>query len=263
VEVFPTPLDRVVEVSKLVSAGEITLAEEEKRDLRRRFGSLVDGVLQRLQGVLHRKAREIWIQPDLPEMRRRFVTAHEIGHDVLPWQQELAYLDDDKRLREDVRIRYEREANQAAIELLAQGDGLRREADDSPMTVASISELSNKYAISLQATARRIAEETLREAAMAIRFRGRSGGIGPYHVYCSSSFQARFGWALSPLPAEARNAIRTARGAVDEAADFPAIDRAATFVDLKVETITTPYALIAIFTPLSTGRSVRRFLRVG
>ena len=55
------------------------------------------------------------------------MTAQEIGHGVLPWQSELAYLDDEYRLRDDVCIRFEPEANQAAIELLAQGDALRRE----------------------------------------------------------------------------------------------------------------------------------------
>ena len=262
VDVFPTPLDEVMRVSKLVAAGEISLDDAEKRQLRKRFGSLVDKVLTQLKGVVHRRSREVWVAPDLPTLRRRFVTAHEIGHDVLPWQQELAYLDDDHRLRDDVRIRYEREANQAAIELLAQGDALRREADDSPLTVSGLSGLSSKYQISLQATARRVTEETQKEAAMAIRFRGRGGGIGPYHVYCSATFQARFGWAIAPLPPEAQKAARDARRD-GEAATFFATDRAASFVELSAETVETPYAFIVLFTPLPRGNVVRRFLSVG
>jgi transcriptional regulator with XRE-family HTH domain len=262
VGLFPTPLDQVMSVSKLVAAGEITLDDAEKRQLRKKFGSLVDRVLNQLKGVIHRRAREVWIQPDLPTLRRRFVTAHEIGHDVLPWQRELAYLDDDKRLRDDVRIGFEREANQAAIELLAQGDALRREADDSSLTMSMISSLSSKYQISLQATARRITEETRKDAAMAIRFRGQTGGIGPYHVYCSPTFQARFGWAISPLPHEAKQAARNA-AAVGEPATFFAADRSATFVEMATETFETPYAFIALFTPVPKGSAVRRFLHVG
>ncbi|MBA2610140.1 MAG: helix-turn-helix domain-containing protein [Actinobacteria bacterium] len=262
VGVFPTPLEDVMSVSKLVAAGEITLDDDEKRQLRKRFGTLVDKVLNQLMGVIHRGTREVWVQPELPTLRRRFVTAHEIGHDALPWQRELAYLDDDKRLRDDVRIRYEREANQAAIELLAQGDTLRREADDSRLTMSIVSTLSNKYQISLQATARRITEETRKDAALAIRFRGRSGAIGPYHVYCSPTFQARFGWAVVPLPADAKLAAREASRA-GEAASFYAIDLSATFVEVATETLETPYAFIALFTPVPKGSAVKRFLHVG
>lgn len=260
--VYPTPLDHVMEVARLVSAGEISLDEAEKRQLRKKFGTLVDRVLQQLQGVIHRKAREVWVHPDLPTVRRRFVTAHEIGHDILPWQQELAYLDDDKRLRDDVRFRFEREANQAAIELLAQGDSLRREADDSPITLSSLSILSDKYQISLQATARRVTEETRKDAAMAIRFRSRTGGIGPYHVYCSPSFQSRFGWATASLPPEAREAARESAQTAEPAGALVS-DRAGRFVEVTAETIETRYALIVLLTPAAHGRPLHRLLRIG
>jgi transcriptional regulator with XRE-family HTH domain len=261
--VVPTPLDQVIQVARLVAAGEITLDEGEKRQLRKMFGALVDGVLGKLRGVIHLRAREIWVQPDLHELKRRFVIAHEISHDLLPWQRELAYLDDDARLRDDIRIRFEREANQAAIELLAQGDRLRREADDSPLSVSLLSSLSAKYQISLQATARRVVEETRKDAAMGIRFRGRDGGIGPYHVYASPTFEAKLGWAARGfLPAEARSAAQDADRAL-AAATFYALDLSAAFVEMSVETVTTPYAQIAIYLPTAKLRSGRRWLPVG
>lgn len=259
---FPTPLEQVVEVADLAAAGEITLDPDEKRKLWSTFGSLLDKALDLLQGAIHRRSREIWVQPDLHEMKRRFVVAHEIGHDILPWQRELAYLDDDLRLRENVRVKFEREANQAAIELLAQGDALRSEADDSRLTAALLSDLSDKYGISLQAIARRITEDSRREAAAAIRFRGRGGGVGPYHVYCSQAFEARFGWAVSTLPPEARSALRDAAGNLNPV-DFSSLDLSSSFVELAVETITTPYAQISLFTPVPNGRRRPRFLKVG
>jgi transcriptional regulator with XRE-family HTH domain len=260
--VFPTPLERLMEVAELVAAGEITLDVDEKKKLRASFGSLLDKALDLLQGAIHRRSREVWIQPDLHEMRRRFVLAHEIGHDVLPWQRELAYLDNAQRLSENVRIRFEREANQAAIELLAQGDALRQEADDSPLTVSLLSSLSGKYAISLQATARRITEESRKDAAMTIRFRGKAGGIGPYHVYCSRSFESRFGWATTVLPADARTAARESAD-TGSPINFLAADLATAFTEVAVETVTTPYAQISLYTPVSKSRSLRRFLQVG
>ena len=52
-----------------------------------------------------------------------------------------ASLDDKTSIRPDVNDRYERQANQAAIEILTQGDRLRREADDSALSFDLISRL--------------------------------------------------------------------------------------------------------------------------
>jgi hypothetical protein len=107
-----------------------------------------------------------------------------------------------------------------------------------------------------------VTEETRQDAALAIKFRGRGGGIGPYHVYCSPSFEKKFGWNIAPLPDEARNAVRQTTTSID-GASFLALDRSSTFVELTVETISTPYALIALFTPTAKSKSSRRWLHVG
>ncbi len=54
----------MLEVAGLVSAGGITLDDDEKRTLRRTFGSLVDGVFSKLRGFVHLRSREMWVQPD-------------------------------------------------------------------------------------------------------------------------------------------------------------------------------------------------------
>lgn len=259
----PTPLDQVMEVSQLIAAGEVTLEPEERRQLRKMFGSLVDVVMERLQGVIHFGSRELWVSPDLHALRKRFVTAHEIGHDALPWQRDvIAYLDDEERLRPDVRLAYERQANQAAIELLAQGDTLRKEADDSRLTAVLLSQLSAKYQISMQAISRRIVEESRHDAALALRFRGASGRLGPYHFYCSESFSRRFGWGLLGMPAEAKTASREAVTGFGTAT-FHLPDLASTFVAMEVETIDTPRALLVLFRPARQTRTLGRLLRAG
>jgi transcriptional regulator with XRE-family HTH domain len=258
----PTPLDQVMGVTDLVAAGEITLELDERRTLRRLFGSLVDQVLTSLRGAIHLRAREIYVQPDLHQLKRRFIVAHEIGHDLLPWQREtFAYLDNDERLHPRVSIAFEREANQAAIELLAQGDSLRKEADDSALTTELLSTLSASYQISIQATARRVVEETRSDTALSIRFRGRSGRLGPHHVYSSATFSKRFGW-LGTLPQDAVVAARRAReaGGVDT---FYTVDLADSFVELVTDSIDTSYAVLTLFTPKKTRRSIRRLLDVG
>jgi transcriptional regulator with XRE-family HTH domain len=193
---LPTPIGQVLDVARLVSAGEIRLDPEERRKLRHRFGDLVDRAWTRLQGVIHFGAREIWINPDMYPLRQRFVLGHEIGHFVLPEHREIfAHLDDKNRLRPDVHDLYERQANQAAIELLAQGDQLRREADDSTLTMTVIDGLAGRFEISLQATARRIVEETKQHCALTISFRSSpQSPLGRPHLYCSRSFEQRFRW---------------------------------------------------------------------
>ena len=249
---IPTPIDEAMRVAKLVSAGEVTLEPDEKRKLRHRFGDLVDYVWNRLQGVIHFRAREIWVNPEMYPLRKRFVYGHEIGHYVLPEHRELfAYLDDEKRLRADVRDLYERQANQAAIELLAQGDSLREEADDSPLTMNIVDDLANRYAISLQATARRIVEETKQDCALAVSFHARgSGALMPHHLYCSRSFEQRFRWkrtgAANAVVAQCIAAAR--RSPFLEPLVIADVNgRGAT---LEVDPVTTPRAVLVLFRAL-------------
>jgi transcriptional regulator with XRE-family HTH domain len=262
--IVPTPLDQVMDVAKLVAAGEINLNESERRKLRKIFGALADAVLDKLRGVIHLGAREVWVKPNLHELKKRFVMAHEIGHDLLPWQKEtFVYLDDENSLRPDVRVRFEREANQAAIELLAQGDALRKEADDSRLTLGLISRISSKYGISLQATARRVVEETRKTAAVAIRFRGRGGRLGPFHVYCSSTFEKRFGWHLGALPSEARYGAREAAQSAEGVTSFLLPDLSSRFTEVRVEAVDTAHAVIALYMPAAKASNLRRWLEVG
>jgi len=193
---IPTPLDRVMEISKLVAAGEIQLDPVLKRKLRQRFGDLVDRTLDLLLGAVRFDSREIYVKPDMYWLRERFVTAHEIGHDVLPWHRELyAFLDDKRRIRSDVNDLYERQANHAAIEFLAQGERLQREADDSRISFASMEGLSDRFEISLQATFRRVVEESKHQCALVVCYRGSiTGKLMPPHLYCSQSFEKRFRW---------------------------------------------------------------------
>jgi transcriptional regulator with XRE-family HTH domain len=248
-EGVPTRLDQVLAVARLVSTGEIRLDPDEKRKLRHRFGDLVDRVWTQLQGVIHFGAREIWINQEMYPLRQRFVLGHEVGHYVLPEHREIfAYLDDEKRLRSDVHDLFERQANQAAIEILAQGDRLGQEADDSPLTMELIGALADRFAISMQATARRIVEETRQDCALAISFRSApTAPLTQPHLYCSQSFDERFRWKTT---GSASRLILQAIGAACRAdlleplltADIHG--RAAT---IEVDPVTTPRAVLVLF----------------
>jgi transcriptional regulator with XRE-family HTH domain len=251
---IPTPIDQVMGVARLVSAGEVTLKPEERRKLRDRFGDMVDWVLNRLQGVIHFRAREIWVNPDMYPLRQRFVYGHEIGHYVLPEHRGLfAYLDDERRLRADVRDLYERQANQAAIELLAQGDRLRREADDSALTMNVIDDLANRYAISMQATARRIVEETKQDCALAISFHGSATGVlMPHHLYCSQSFEQRFRWKMTGCASSLIKQSLATASRTDSLEPLILSDVQGHVATLELDPVRTPRAVLVLFRAVST-----------
>lgn len=263
-DTVPTPISQVLDVARLVSAGEITLAPEERRKLSRRFGSLVDRVWGRLQGVIHFGAREIWVNPDMYPQRQRFVLGHEIGHYVLPEHHEIfAYLDDAKRLRPDVHDFYERQANQASIELLAQGDRLRKEADDSTLTMNVIDDLAKRFAISMQAAARRIVEETRQDCALAIAFRrSPTAPLTPHHLYCSKSFEQRFGWKSTGCAKTLVTQSISAARCTQQLEPLVVTDGNGRGSTLELDPVQTPRAVLVLFRALSAKSRVKRLASV-
>jgi transcriptional regulator with XRE-family HTH domain len=255
---FPTPLEQVMAVGKLVYAGEISLTAEERRGLRSRFGDLVTRVLENMQGLMTFRSGEIYLAETLHPKRRRFVLAHEIGHDILPIHRELAYADNWETMHADLRNACEREANQAAIEMLSQGDKLREIADDSLFGRETISALARTADISLQATARRIAEESNRPCAAVIYYKGGSR-LMPPHIYTSDSFEKRFRWhaGLAPL-AQLKEALRGA-GLTIASESLTCTDVGGREISLRCEAIDTPKALIGFVAMDATGPLAKMF----
>jgi transcriptional regulator with XRE-family HTH domain len=216
-------MDDVLVVARLVKAGAIELTLDEKRRLRHRFRDLVDAAIEMIQGVIHLDRGEVYLNPSLDdwEQRKRFVLGHEVAHGVLEEHRlTFAHLDDQTRLNLDFADRLERQANQFSIELLAKGDRLRDEFDSSPPDIGAIERLAQDYGISLQAAARRLAEESHHPCAVAMAWRANHGlgalYIRGYKLWCSQSFEARMGWRKLGLPhGEIQSALRlTAVGGV-------------------------------------------------
>jgi transcriptional regulator with XRE-family HTH domain len=261
----PTPIDHLMHVAELVSAGEIRLDPDERRKLRHRFGDLVDRAWTRLQGVIHFGAREIWVNPDMYPQRQRFVLGHELGHYALPEHRNLfAYLDDERRLRRDIHDLYERQANQAAIEVLAQGDRLRREADDSRLTIELIDALATRFAISMQAAARRIVEESRQQCALAISFRrDPTSRLTQPHLYCSRSFEERFRWKASGVAATyIEQAIRAGRQSL-ELEPIITADAGGGPATIELDPLRTPRAVIVLFRAVPGASRLRRLATIG
>lgn len=239
VEAFPTPLDDLMAVARLVQAGEISLSFSEKKSLRSRLGDGWEHVLRKLHGLIAFDSREVWVDPDLVLVKKRFVHAHEIGHHILPAHREIAYLDNWESLAPDVRDACEREANQASIELLAQGDRLRAVGDDSPFGRLIVSSLASSAQISLQATARRLAEDSHKPCAAVVLYQS-----GAPHIYTSATFEQEFRWKSGQAaPSEL---VPVLRSAVLSSAPLVCLNANDKPVELRCETLSTPYALIGL-----------------
>lgn len=261
---IPTPLDQVMNVSNLVLAGEIVLEPEMKQKLRQRFGDLVDRALDLILGSVRFDERGVYLKPDLYWSRRRFVQAHEISHEMFPWHRDLfAFLDDQKRLRADIQDTYERQANQGAIEILAQGDALRREADDSLLTFGVVDGLASRFALSSQATARRIAEESQHEVALAISYRGRATGmLMPAHLYCSRSFEERFRWHATGRAHMTIHQLLNAARRGQALEPLVETDMSGRLATIEIEQLQKPQAILLLFRLMPVKSKLRSLVAV-
>jgi transcriptional regulator with XRE-family HTH domain len=246
---FPTPLDDLNAVAGLVATNEIALTAKERSLLERKCGPVIHLVWNRLQGLVDFRSNEVWVKPELAEVRQRFVRAHEIGHAILPWQREtFAYLDDNSTLRPNVAALFEREANQVAIDLLSQGDRLVQEVDDTTPSLLVIDGLAAKYGVSLVAAARRVAELSRRRVALVVRYRNTAGFLGPTHLYCSPSFEKRFRWHAVGRPPFVNDLFdEITSGFVARNRSAPSAD--GKLQDLRVDYRSLPHSTMVLLVP--------------
>lgn len=257
----PTPLEDIREAARLVMSGEITLDASDRRSLIEKFGGWVHTAFERLQGTFDYRTSAIWVAPDLHEMKRRFVISHEIGHAILPAHNKtFAYVDDFTCLPPVARGLLEREANQAAVEILFQGGQATDEFDDSAPTMDGIIETSVHFGASIISTARFVAETSRRPIAIAIAHRGAHGGLNRTHLYTSPSFAQAYGWTTGSTPDLVRAALRSCFSEQPETHVVP--NRRGDARVMDVEKKFTGYAAIALFVPETKRKGLRHGLEL-
>jgi hypothetical protein len=157
---WPTPVPDILEASQLEEVPESPLAlsvlKRAPEHLRHAVRLLKTG---KVRAILDRRARVVHIDPEIDnEARRHFVALHEVTHDLLPWQRELGYADDDMTLSDRVRRTFEQEANRGAAEMFFQGARFTAIAANFEIGMAAVSALHEQSGASLRATLRRYAE---------------------------------------------------------------------------------------------------------
>jgi IrrE N-terminal-like domain len=194
-------------------------------------------------------------------MRRRFVVGHEIGHAILPaHKQTFAYIDDFTCLPPVARNLFEREANQAAVEILFQGGQATEEFDSSPPSLDQVCYLSTAFGASIVATARYVVETSRRPVAVAVAHKRTNGGLARTHLYVSSTFAALYDETSDAFRSQVREALRTSFGGQSETCMIT--NRRGDAGAALVEKMFTGYTAIALVVPDTKSGVIARGLRV-
>jgi Zn-dependent peptidase ImmA (M78 family) len=156
---LPTPVEDIVTAAKLEEAAESWLSESSLVGVPEYLAKKMRKLRGKAHAALDRKTREIHISPDIEhDGQRRFKTLHEVTHDILPWQEDVAYADDGMTLSWSTRMKFEQEANQGGAELLFQRDLFDAMAADYEVGFPAIVELSERFGSSIHASFRRFVE---------------------------------------------------------------------------------------------------------
>jgi len=160
---------------KILTQQPVRLADVAKEiGLRIRYvpSSGFDGALVRLAGLPRGR---IAVRASMEKSRRRFTTAHEIGHYVLPGhdsENSVCRAQDVGQLREDSDS-LEQAANKFAGELLMPSLAVRRIVKKFGVSMDTCKFISDQFEVSLTAAAVKCVEVTDRRAALVVT----EGGI--------------------------------------------------------------------------------------
>ncbi|MEZ0007153.1 Zn-dependent peptidase ImmA (M78 family) [Flavobacterium sp. 28YEA47A] len=197
-DVFPTPVEKIVQHSELYIAGGIDLKSLEKKYKSSYFSDALKSGLSKIRGFLDRREKVIYLDMDQISSRKNFVTLHETGHNVLPWQSKtLEFLDDDETLDPDTQEEFEQEANYFASVTLFQNDRFENHVKKFELGMPSVIQLSNHFGASVHATFRRYVEESkFRCALLILKNLSEKGKVanGDFrNAFHSESFLNNFG----------------------------------------------------------------------
>lgn len=197
-DVFPTPIDNIVQYSELIIAEGIDLKSLEKKYKSFVFSDVLKSGLSKVRGFLDRSEKLIYLDMDQKVSRQSFVKLHETGHNVLPWQKEtLQFLDDDESLNLDVKEEFEAEANYFASITLFQNDRFINEVKKYELGIPSALQVSKHFGASGHATLRRYVETSKKRCALLVlESLNKKGQVvnGDFrNAFYSRSFMEEFG----------------------------------------------------------------------
>jgi Zn-dependent peptidase ImmA (M78 family) len=111
-----------------------------------------------LRGLWYPDEKKILIDENIPELKKRWVSSHEIGHRIVPWHKDFIFGDTAETLDPDYHEQLEAEANYAASSLLFLASRFTEEARDYNPNLKSVQKLSKIYGNTQTMTLRRFVQ---------------------------------------------------------------------------------------------------------
>ena len=137
-------LDEIAHMARLAGST-IASTATRMRDVVEQYG--IRGMLMLKEGD-----KRIFIDNDVKQLKRRFIIAHEITHDLLDWHRSLLLGDNESTLSPTCHQTMEAEANYGARQLIFLGDRFQKEARDYEFEWATIQLLQKKFGNTLTTT---------------------------------------------------------------------------------------------------------------
>ena len=193
---FPTPVEQLVGHAKLsISYLEELVPHPDAAP------DTVKKALSKLQGLLVRADRKVFVSKQMNTAARRFVALHEVAHEWLPEQKMIYEIleDSDEELDEDSRDLFERCANSFASDVLFQLDRFDKLAAGEPFGIgAPVKRLSKQFRAGIYSTLRRYVEAVPAPVALLVCDRPSIEGALPIRRFLSSQrfveAYGRFNW---------------------------------------------------------------------
>lgn len=196
-DVYPTPVEKVVQFAELHVDEEVNLSSV-NNTLLEKLSSGVDAVLDKIRGILNRDEKTIYLDLTQNANRQNFVKLHEVGHQVLPWQNAvLKYIDNDITLDAQTEEQFEAEANFFASSTLFQNDRFIEEMKQLPLSIESSIHLAKYFGASIHASLRRYVEHNHKRCSLLVLEKISRNGDNPScyvrNYFQSKSFTEEFG----------------------------------------------------------------------
>ena len=159
---LPTPIDDLIAAAGVKD-------EQNPEALRESFlaslaVSVRDGfqlALQKIRGFADLRDRVVHVPNNSLPPRRLFIKGHELGHQVISWQQvNSGYQDDDYSLSSAAEDLFDIEASFFSAEVIFQGARFRKRAMEYQASLKTAFFLASEHGVSRQATLRRLTEES-------------------------------------------------------------------------------------------------------
>lgn len=195
---IPTPIEALYEVGRLSLISDQTFADRSRAFLRTMSPEVHRRALllaNKVRGATNLRTKRVWVPGQKNERFERHPKLHEWGHNVIPWQETPAFLDDLDTLSPETREVFEREANFIAAEANFQAGLFRDRALGLVTSVHSALTLAKDHEATFASTLWKYVE--VMDTTVALFVYGpspvqRSSG-DPLHVLRQVNMSAPFG----------------------------------------------------------------------